>query len=69
MMVGPPCSLFVFMSSSYHHRSIEMPYGDQSKAKIRVCNQLITNLIVILCVAQSRGVMFLMLGKPVCLHS
>ncbi|CAK9002062.1 unnamed protein product [Durusdinium trenchii] len=35
ILCGPPCGLFVFLSASYHRRSMDFPYGDQSKPKIR----------------------------------
>ncbi|CAJ1418629.1 unnamed protein product [Effrenium voratum] len=51
LLCGPPCGLFVFLSSSYHRRSSLFPYGDQSNKKIRAANQLVINFLIILSVA------------------
>lgn len=59
IMCGSPCGLFVFMSSSYHMRSVDFPYGDQDKPKIRASNQLVINLVILLAIAHSRRVFFL----------
>lgn len=59
MLLGPPCGLFVFISSSYHRRSAGMPYGDQSKPRICAANQLVINLVILLCVAHTRKIFFL----------
>ena len=61
-MCGCPCSLFVFMSSSYHKRSCDMPYGNQALPTIRRINQLVVNLTVLLALAHTRGVFFMCLG-------
>lgn len=60
ILCGPPCGLFVFLSASYHRRSMDFPYGDQSKPKIRGANQLVINLIVLLAVAHKRKIFFVM---------
>ena len=62
ILCGPPCSLFVFMSSSVHRRSGFIPYGDQSKRCVRAMNQLLINLVVLLALAHTRKQFILMLG-------
>ena len=62
ILCGPPCGLFVFLSASYHRRSMDFPYGDQSKPKIRGANQLVINLIVLLAVAHKRKIFFVNFG-------
>ena len=61
LLCGPPCHLYVFMSSSFHCRSIDFPYGDQSKFAVRRANQIVINLLAMLCIAHSRKVFFLFL--------
>ena len=61
-MCGPPCGLFVFISSSFHQRSWMFPCGDQAKWKVRASNQLTLNLLVLLCIAHFREVFFLPLA-------
>ena len=56
---GPPCGLFVFISSAFHKRSCFLPYGAQALRKIRAANQIIVNLVVLLAVAHSRAVFIL----------
>ena len=62
LLCGPPCGLFVFLSSSYHRRSSLFPYGDQSNKKIRAANQLVINFLIILSVAESRQLFWMWLG-------
>ena len=56
IMAGPPCSLFVFLSSSVHKRSTCCPEGDTSNASVRMANLIVRNLAVLLRLATSRGV-------------
>ena len=37
--LGPPCSSFVWMSSSGHRRGPQQPYGDESKSFVNVGSQ------------------------------
>ena len=62
IMCGPPCGLYVWMSSSVNKRSFLMPFGDQSLKCIRASNQLVINMIVLLAIAHSRSVFMLRLG-------
>ena len=43
-------------------RTSDDPYGDQFKAKVRAANQLVVNLIILLCVAHTRKVLILRLS-------
>lgn len=45
LLLGPPCSLFIFLSSSCHQRSPSRPYGDVSKLCVRVSNQILHNTV------------------------
>ena len=63
MLAGPPCGLFVFLSSSYHRRNMCYPYGDQFRGKVRASNQLVVNFLVLLAVAHARGLHWLTLGQ------
>lgn len=46
LFAGPPCSYFVFMSSSIHKRSRLGPRGDESHCGVRLGNLLTENLAV-----------------------
>ena len=61
LLAGPPCGLFIFLSSSYHRRSVDFPYGNQDLPKIRASNQLVINLLVLLAIAHSRRLFILFL--------
>ena len=63
ILMGPPCSLWVFMSSSYHRRTKWNPDGDTSKPAVRAANVLVRNLCFLMAVAHFRHV-FLILEQP-----
>ena len=63
LFAGPPCSSWVFMSSSLHCRHSGCPYGDTDEVKYRIQNILLTNLIVLMLVAVVRGV-FVVVEQP-----
>ena len=63
ILMGPPCSLWVFMSSAYHRRSKCNPDGDTSKEAVRNANVLVRNLCFLMAVAHFRQV-FLILEQP-----
>lgn len=46
MAAGPPCSLFIFLSSSVHKRHQLGPRGDESNLKVKLSNLLTENLAV-----------------------
>ena len=54
--------MFVFLSQSFHRRSEAHPYGDQTQPKVRVANQIVVNLVTLLCVAASRNVFYVLLS-------
>lgn len=62
LLLGPPCGLFVFMSSSYHGRNCAFPYGDQEKKRVREANQIVINMLIMLCIAHYRRLFFLPLS-------
>lgn len=55
---GPPCSLFIFLSSSYHRRSVKQPRGDETKEKVRLANIIVSNACIILLIGIVRGVKY-----------
>ena len=59
IMAGPPCSLWIFLSSSVHRRSDDCPEGDTSNRKVRMSNLIVRNLAVLLAIADSRGVFWI----------
>ncbi|CAE7458512.1 RHM1 [Symbiodinium natans] len=56
VMGGPPCSLFVFMSSSIHRRSLDNPWGNTKYASVRLANRIVSNMAVVLDVLMQRDV-------------
>ena len=62
-MAGPPCGLFIYMSRSFHGRQEMNGFlGDQNQFLVRSANQILVNLVVLLCIAHAREVMFMTLG-------
>ena len=59
LVAGPPCSLFIWMSSGFTRRNAR-PGGDTSHSKVVLSNILVHNLVVLLCIAHCRGVWFLL---------
>jgi len=59
LLGGPPCSLFIFLSSSMHRRSPAMPRGDESRRAVRLSNLVVDNCVVILTHIIPRGVKFI----------
>ena len=55
LFAGPPCSLFVFMSSSVHRRSARHPRGDERNFKVRLSNLIASNTTVVVPMAEKRG--------------
>ena len=60
VLLGPPCSLWVFMSSSFHCRSDEFWDGDCSKPAVRAANALVRNVCLILAIGHVRGVFYIL---------
>ena len=59
-MAGPPCSLFVFLSSSVHRRGVGHELGDTSRVQVRLANLVVENTIVLLEAVSPRGVWFVL---------
>eukprot|EP00973_Karenia_brevis_P096390 12431535-Karenia_brevis.AAC.1 len=57
---GPPCSLFIFLSSSIHKRTKIHPEGDTSVACVRKANVIAENYTVLLVITTTRGVKHLL---------
>ena len=55
LVAGPPCSLWVYMSSSVHRRSKHAPEGDVANAKVRLANLVVRNVTVLLRLCTQRG--------------
>jgi len=51
---GPPCSLFVWISSSIHKRTKENCEGDETNPKVRQANLIVYNVLVLSVVAVCR---------------
>ena len=60
VLLGPPCSLWVYMSNSFHGRRKHMAAGDLSKAAVRAANTLIRNVVFLLALGHYRGIFFLL---------
>ena len=61
IIVGaPPCSLFIFLSSSFHRRGPGHEQGDTSKLPVRLANAIVDNTMVLLEVAHLRSVWFVL---------
>ncbi len=59
-LAGPPCSLFVWLSSSVHKRRPGRLLGDTSVRKVRLSNLIVENLVALLRIAFQRGVWWVM---------
>ena len=62
-LAGPPCSMFIFLSSSMHQRTLWNPLGDTSLAKIRMANMIAKNTVWLLELLTSRGC-FVVVEQP-----
>ena len=60
ILLGPPCSLWVFMSQSVHQRTVMNAVGDIGKASVRAANCLVRNCTMLLAIAHCRGVFFIL---------
>ena len=60
ILLGPPCSLWIFISRSYHRHSQESPLGDVSKAAVASANCLVRNVTLLLVIAHWRKVFFVL---------
>lgn len=56
LVLGPPCSLFVFLSSGTHRRNIDAPLGDTDLWVVRKANCIANNVAVLVDIALQRGV-------------
>ena len=62
-LAGPPCSLFIFLSQSYHRRSDLRPEGDEAVAKVRMANLIAQNFAVLAEIIMDRHG-FIMVEQP-----
>ena len=60
ILLGPPCSLWVYMSSSYHGRNLANPEGDCRREGVRAANMLIRNVCVLMFIAHFYGLYFVL---------
>ena len=60
LLLGPPCSLWVFFSSSFHKRTLSNPAGDTSKKLVRDANTLVRNVVLLLAIANYRNLFFIL---------
>ena len=60
VVAGPPCSLFIFLSSSVHRRRKGREEGDTSNPGVRLANLIVDNMMVFLGIMHERGVYFVL---------
>jgi hypothetical protein len=48
LALSPPCSLYIFLSSSVHGRSKLLPYGNVSNWKVQLSNRIVLSLVIFL---------------------
>lgn len=58
IMMGPPCSLFVWLSSSVHWRSLFGPAGDPNHVGTQMANAIARNTVLWLMISISSHVFF-----------
>ena len=58
IVAGPPCSLFIFLSSSIHRRSRRRPWGNQEYRSVRLSNCIVKNMTTFLQLMSQRRVHF-----------
>ena len=63
ILLGPPCSLWVFMSASVHRRTKCNTEGDCTKEAVRSANLLVRNICFLIALAHFRGI-FVILEQP-----
>jgi len=56
IVAGPPCSLFIFLSSPIHRRSPERPWGNTNYRSVRLANFIVHNMTTFLQLMSERGV-------------
>jgi len=54
VLCGPPCSLWIFLSSNYHCRKKMAAEGDETKKEVLQANIVVQNLIVLLVICALR---------------
>ena len=60
---GPPCSLFIFLSSSVHRRCSANAWGNEGHSGVRLANMIVKNTIVVLHILVQRGV-YVVIEQP-----
>ena len=60
ILLGPPCGLWVFMTSSVHKRTRRNPIGDTTRLVVRQANCLVRNLSLLLAIAHYRRCWFVL---------
>ncbi|CAE8602990.1 unnamed protein product, partial [Polarella glacialis] len=61
---GPPCSLFVFLSSSVHMRHIFSPSGCPWNDKVRLANQIVRNVATFIRVLKTQRKTYVIFEQP-----
>ena len=56
LLVGLPCSLWIFLSSSLHKRTAKDAVGNTSNDLVQAANRICVNTTVLLCIAVVHGV-------------
>ncbi len=60
LFAGPPCSLFVWLSSSVHRRCAKNLLGNTANYKVRLSNLIVANLAPLLRLASERSVWWIL---------
>lgn len=60
LVLGPPCSLWVFMSQPHHKRRHDRLHGDETVPGVRTANAMARVVAGIIKLAVSRGIRFIL---------
>jgi hypothetical protein len=60
VLAGPPCSLFVWLSSMHHRRNAANPWGNEKYSRVLASNVVASNVCLLLLLCSMRGVAYLM---------
>ena len=64
VLADPPCSMWIFLSSSYHGRTKASPQGDTSKFKVRLSLQIARNFATMLRLVVGRRGLKVVIEQP-----
>ena len=64
LALSPPCSLYIFLSSSVHGRSKLLPYGNVSNWKVQLSNRIVLSLVIFLTLLKEFRLFSAVLEQP-----